>query len=217
MIELRKIYDRLYKQYGPQGWWPAESKFEMMIGAILVQNTNWTNVEKALANLKLHLEPKALGKLSNDTLAKLIIPSGYYNIKARRIKSFLEWFQTYNYDIDKIKKIDRNRLRQELLNINGIGPETADVMLLYAFDKAIFVVDAYARRIFNRLGYDMPKSYDGFRQKVELELPCDLKLYNEFHALIVEHAKVQCRKKPLCGTCPLLDICAQRIESSAKG
>lgn len=211
MQDFLKIYNKLFTYYGPQGWWPAETTFEMMIGAILVQNTSWRNVEKALINLKPFLKPYVIEKISVEELAELIRPSGFFNIKAKRIKSYMEWFKTYEYDIQQVKKIDRVKLRGELLSIKGIGPETADVIQLYAFDIPIFIVDAYARRIFYRLGYDMPDTYDDFRRQVEVELPRDLVLFNEYHALLVEHSKVHCKKTPICGGCPLLEVCERRL------
>ncbi|UOQ92120.1 endonuclease III domain-containing protein [Halobacillus shinanisalinarum] len=210
--EYQFIYNRLFEHYGPQGWWPAETRFEMMIGSILVQNTSWRNVEKALLKVKTYLEPEAIENLPLDELAQLIRSSGFFNIKAKRIKAYLEWFKIYDYDVDKIKKLERGSLRKELLAISGIGRETADVMLLYAFEKPIFVVDAYARRIFYRFGLDMPKSYDAFRQQVEAELPKELRLFDEFHALLVEHAKEHCRSTPMCNQCPLVDRCAKRLD-----
>ncbi|MFJ5714899.1 endonuclease III domain-containing protein [Neobacillus sp. NPDC093127] len=210
--EYQLIYNKLYEHYGPQGWWPAETPFEMMMGSILVQNTSWRNVDKALDNLKPFLKPEAIDKLSIDELAQLIRPSGFFNIKASRIKYYMEWFKSYEYDIDLIKKVDKHQLRIELLSIKGIGPETADVILLYAFDTPIFVVDAYSRRIFHRLGFNMPASYDTFRKQVEKELPRDLALYNEFHALIVKHAKEFCKATPICDSCPLFGICDRRLD-----
>ncbi|RDW17419.1 endonuclease III domain-containing protein [Oceanobacillus chungangensis] len=206
------IYDKLFEHYGPQSWWPAETPFEMMIGSILVQNTNWRNVDKALIKLGPYFEPEIIDHFPIEDLAQLIRSSGFYNIKAKRIKAFMEWFRQYDYDTKRIKAINNTELRKALINIHGIGKETADVMLVYAFEKPIFVVDAYARRIFYRLGYNMPTSYDGFRKLVEKELPEELTLYNEFHALLVEHAKQFCRSKPICKECPLLDICDQRLE-----
>lgn len=208
------IYDKLLDYYGPQNWWPADTPFEMMIGSILVQNTSWRNVEKALEKVRPFLSPKRMEKLTTDELAQLIWSSGFFNIKSKRIKAFLEWFKSYNYDIDAVKQTDKHQLRNELLSINGIGRETADVMLLYAFDKPVFVVDAYARRIFYRLGFDMPKSYDTFRKQVEEVVPGDLELFNEFHAVLVEHAKVHCKAVPLCEGCPLFDVCDQRMDSN---
>ncbi|MBT2217900.1 endonuclease III domain-containing protein [Virgibacillus dakarensis] len=206
------IFETLYRHYGPQNWWPADTPFEMMIGSILVQNTNWRNAEKALTKLSPFLEPEMIDRLPIEELAELIRSSGFFNIKAKRIKAFIDWFKTYHYDIEEIKKLNRQELRRELLSIKGVGKETADVMLLYAFDKPIFVADAYARRIFLRLGYDLPASYDGVRECVEKELPNDLVLYNEFHALLVEHAKQFCRTKPICDGCPLFDSCDQRLD-----
>ncbi|MBP1950228.1 endonuclease III domain-containing protein [Virgibacillus litoralis] len=208
------IYDKLLNYYGPQNWWPADTPFEMMIGSILVQNTGWRNVEKALEKVRPFLSPKRMEKLTTEELAQLIRSSGFFNIKSKRIKAFLEWYKSYNYDIDAVKKTDKHQLRNELLSINGIGRETADVMLLYAFDKPVFVVDAYARRIFYRLGFDMPKSYDTFRKQVEEVVPQDLGLFNEFHAVLVEHAKVHCKSVPICEGCPLFDVCDRRLDSN---
>lgn len=206
-----EIYERLYANYGPQHWWPAETAFEMLVGAILVQNTKWTNVEKALTRLRPLLHPDQLGRLTQDELADLIRPSGFFNVKAGRIQAFLNWFKKYDYNIEKVKELDFKSLRHELLNISGIGKETADCMLVYAFDKPIFIVDAYARRLFYRIGFRMPDDYDEFRKQVEDELPNELQIYNEYHALIVEHGKVHCRKLPVCAHCPLLDICERRL------
>ncbi|MBP1930554.1 endonuclease III domain-containing protein [Ammoniphilus resinae] len=208
------IYNILFNHYGPQNWWPAESPFEMMIGAILVQNTNWNNVEKALNNLSEFMHPEEIDQLPIEKLAGLIRPSGFYKLKAKRIKSFLTWFKTYNYDIALVKKVDKHLLRLELLDIHGIGRETADVILLYALDTPIFVVDAYARRIFYRLGFDLPNAYDSFRKQIEKELPEDLTLYNEYHALLVQHAKDHCKANPLCDRCPILDVCERRVSRS---
>nr|WP_249870857.1 endonuclease III domain-containing protein [Oceanobacillus saliphilus] len=208
---FQSIYERLYDYYGPQNWWPADTPFEMMIGSILVQNTNWRNVDKALSQLRPHLKPELIHEMPVDELAQIIRSSGYFNIKAKRIKAFMNWFKLYNDDVGEIKKKDKKQLRYELLKINGIGRETADVILLYAFDKAIFVVDAYARRIFYRIGFDMPAAYDGFRMEVEKELPNDLELFNEYHALLVQHGKNHCKSSPLCNGCPLNAICEQRL------
>ncbi|MBL4952437.1 endonuclease III domain-containing protein [Neobacillus sp. YIM B02564] len=205
------IYEKLYRYYGPQGWWPAKTAFEMMIGAILVQNTSWRNVEKALSNLKPFLSPAKIEKLSFDELAELIRPSGFFKMKAQRIKAFMEWLKAYEYDLSQIKMKDCNELRDELLAVKGIGSETADVILLYAFDQPVFVADAYARRIFFRLGINLPKSYDSFRLEVERALPRDLAMFNEFHALLVEHAKEHCKKAPICDGCPLASICDRRL------
>lgn len=210
-VTYHMIYERLFEHFGEQNWWPADTILEMLISSILVHNTSWRNVEKALASLKPYLTSKQLEKLSTDEIASLIRSSGYYNIKAKRIKFFLSWFRTYGYEVNRIKKLDKMVLRRELLHLNGIGRETADVMLLYAFDKPVFVTDAYARRIFYRLGWDVPSAYDTVRDRVEMELGSDLYIYQEFHALLVEHAKTFCRAKPLCSKCPLLSVCDQRF------
>jgi len=213
-MQFSLIFDKLFRHYGPQGWWPADTPFEMMIGSILVQNTNWRNVDKALQKLKPFLQPEVIEQMPMDKLADLIRSSGFYNIKAKRIKAFMAWFKKYNFDVTVIRKLSKEQLRHELLRINGIGNETADVILLYAFEKPIFVVDAYTRRIFFRMGYDMPISYDGFRKEVEVELQGDLTVYNEFHALLVVHAKEHCKVKPICEGCPLYTSCERRLVES---
>ncbi|GAB2535441.1 endonuclease III domain-containing protein [Gracilibacillus alcaliphilus] len=210
--EYTGIYQRLFAHYGPQGWWPAETPFEMMIGAILVQNTNWRNVEKALVTLGAKLDPETIDKMSAEELAPLIKSSGFFNLKARRIKAFIDWFKQYQFSINQLKKKDKEALRAELIKVYGIGRETADCILLYALEKPVFVVDAYTRRIFYRIGYDMPVSYDRFKEIVEQHFPGEVMIYNEFHALLVAHAKQFCRVKPVCTNCPLLEICQQRVE-----
>ncbi|MFA1819338.1 endonuclease III domain-containing protein [Virgibacillus oceani] len=205
------IYEKLLDFYGSQEWWPADSDFEMMVGSILVQNTNWKNAEKALEHLHDHVQPEKLARLEEKELAEKIRPSGYYNMKAKKIKAFLDWFEKYDYQLSCLKLKEKLEIREELLMVYGIGKETADVILLYAMDKPVFVVDNYARRIFFRLGYDLPKAYDRFREQVEAELPVDITLYNEYHALLVEHGKKHCKATPICEGCPLLDVCAQRF------
>lgn len=206
-----KIYQKLLDYYGYQSWWPAMSDYEMLIGAMLTQNTNWRNVDKAFANLGDKLTPQAIAEMTHDELAALIRPAGYYNQKAERIKLFTEWFRQYDYDVNQIKKLPLSQLRPMLLNLKGVGKETADCMLVYAFDKPSFVIDAYTRRLFNRFGYDVPKNYDDFREFIEREIPKDVQLYNEFHALIVVHAKKHCQTKPVCQGCPLENECLKII------
>jgi endonuclease-3 related protein len=208
---FQEIYEQLFEHYGPQHWWPADTDFEMMISAILVQNTNWRNVEKALEQLRPYLTPQQLDRLPKEEIAQFIRSSGYYNRKAERIKSFLSWLKNYHFHIDSIRDKDKKQLREELLQISGIGKETADSILLYVFNTPIFIVDAYAKRIFYRLGHDLPDDYDSFRQLVEKELPQDVQLYNEFHALLVQHAKTHCKSKPICDRCPLFDLCKRRV------
>ena len=207
---LNDIYQRLYSCFGPQGWWPAQTSFEVIIGAILTQNTAWSNVEKALDNLKSGkvLNIAGIRKIQTKHLARLIRPAGYYNIKAQRLKNFIGFlFDDYKGNLRQMLKKELPLLRQELLNINGIGPETADSILLYAAGKSIFVVDAYTRRILLRHGLmDEASTYDQIQDYFMLHLEHDLTCFNEYHALIVRLAKTFCRTKPDCQKCPLRGI-----------
>ncbi|PNS00520.1 endonuclease [Petrotoga miotherma DSM 10691] len=209
MNKVYEIYKDLYGFYGPQHWWPADNWFEVTVGAILTQNTSWNNVEKSIENLKQLdlLDPERLFKIKEDDLAQLIRSSGFYNLKSKRLKNFLEWLKKYNYDIDKIKDKSVVSLREELLNIKGIGKETADSILLYAFEVPIFVIDAYTKRMFLRLGLISAKEYDEFQDFFEKNLRKDVQLYNEYHALIVKHSKVYCKKMPKCSECFLKEKC----------
>ncbi len=202
-----QIYDKLYKEFGPRHWWPADSDFEIIIGAILTQNTSWVNVEKAIANLKKRnlLNPKKLYKINTKILAQLIKPSGYYNIKAKRLKSFAEFlFKNYNGSLKNMFSRPWQELRSQLLEVNGIGPETADSILLYAGNKPVFVVDAYTKRIFSRHNFVDPAAKYGELQHIFMKnLPHDHKIFNEYHALIVELGKNICKKKPGCRICPI--------------
>ena len=202
------VYQKLYSLFGSQHWWPADTRFEVIIGAILTQNTNWLNVEKAISNLKKHklLQPHKLYKLSHKRLASLIRPAGYYNIKAKRLKSFLKFFMKYyNGNVKKMSGIDTSSLRQQLLSVKGIGPETADSILLYALDRPIFVVDAYTKRILLRhhfIGEDV--GYDEIQNLFMQNLKSGVELFNEYHALLVKLGKEFCLKnKPRCEICPL--------------
>ncbi|PXY02510.1 hypothetical protein DF185_06895 [Marinifilum breve] len=208
---INKSFELLQKHYGELDWWPAESDFEMMVGAILTQNTNWKNVEKALANFNGKLSPAFVQNSSNDDLAEIIRPSGYHNQKAIKLKALCKWFKQYDFDIAKVKAMPGEQLREELLAIKGVGGETADSILVYALEKAFFVIDAYTRRIFHRIGITIPDKYDDFRLLMEDAVPKSVATYNLYHALIVEHAKAYCQKKPLCNSCPLQEICNQRI------
>jgi endonuclease-3 related protein len=204
-----EVYRQLHIHYGDQNWWPAETAFEMMIGAILTQNTSWTNVETAIANLKQAnmLNPESLTACKPEHLEPLIRPSGYFRQKAKRLINFAA-FLVEQGDIDGLKRMDVGPLRKLLLTVNGIGPETADSMLLYALDRAVFVIDAYTKRIFSRLGL-LPEqcSYDEAQNHFMRALTPSLLLWQEYHALIVNHAKEHCRAKPLCSGCPLSDLC----------
>lgn len=206
---LKNIYILLYDHFGKQNWWPAETPFEVIVGAILTQNTSWKNVEKSINTLKEKklLSPDALYNLTNEELAFLIKSSGFYNLKAIRLKNFLNFFKTYNFDINNLKNADN--IRKLLLAIKGIGKETADSIILYALNKPVFVVDAYTKRIFHRLGFihSQKSDYDTVQNLFHSNLTKDANLFNEYHALIVETAKSYCRKKPLCALCPLNLIC----------
>ncbi len=202
------IYDQLYSHLGPSHWWPGDSTLEICIGAILTQNTNWENVERAILNLKKNnlLTPDTLYNLSLEKLATLIRPAGYYNIKAKRIKNFLNFLNSeVALNIDKLNKYSLSILREKLLSINGIGPETADSMILYAFEKPIFVVDAYTARIFSRHSMIPEKTtYEELQEFCHAHLPPKVPLYKEFHALLVRTGKTWCKKKRgLCKQCPL--------------
>ncbi|MDD2706649.1 MAG: endonuclease III domain-containing protein [Verrucomicrobiae bacterium] len=210
---LRSAFKLLLKRFGPQRWWPAETPFEVCIGAILTQNTAWTNVEKAIANLKsAHaLHPKVLLSLPDPTLAQLIRPSGYFNLKARRLKAFVRFFvENHGASIKQMAHQDTDILRQQLLGVYGIGKETADSILLYSLDKPIFIIDAYTRRVFERHGWIRgEEDYDTIREMVEaawhkFSPEQQRKDFNEFHALIVALGKDFCHKKnPVCCKCPL--------------
>ena len=201
------IYNSLFKHFGPQDWWPGETPFEVIIGAILTQNTSWDNVEKAIVSLKASgkFTPEGLFRLQTDKLALLIKSSGYFNIKAKRLKNFLSFlFNDYEGNIDRLLKEDGHLLRHKLLNVNGIGPETADSILLYAAEYPIFVVDAYTNRIFSRHGYiPADATYHQIQELFVGNLPKDIQLYNEYHALIVRVGKELCRKTPRCNSCPI--------------
>ena len=207
--KLLEIYNLLHAHFGDQGWWPADSPFEVIVGAILTQNTSWTNVEKAIRNLKSAglLTPGTLRWIEARRLAELIRPSGYYNIKTVRLKNFLNFLEKeYCSDLEKMFAEDDHILRRKLLAVKGIGPETADSILLYAGNKPVFVVDVYTRRILERhrviregLGYEEIQSL--FMDN----LPASAELFNQYHALIVNAGKNFCRKRPRCGSCPLGD------------
>ncbi len=207
--QLRLVFDRLMESYGEQHWWPGDTPFEVMTGAILTQNAAWSNAEKAITNLKQAdiLSPSAILEVSQDILATLIRPSGYFNIKANRLKNLCNFLQQNSGEYG-LREKPTGDLRRALLMVNGIGPETADDILLYAFERPVFVIDAYTRRIFTRLGMAIgDESYEELRGGFELSLGPDVHLYNEYHALIVRHAKETCNTKPHCERCGLVDIC----------
>jgi len=205
--KLALMYKKLYACFGPQHWWPGETPFEVAVGAILTQNTNWSNVEKAIVNLKKDkvLNPRALHDMSNERLASLIRPAGYFNIKAKRLKNFIGLLiDGYHGSMARMSKEDLNSVRKKLLSVNGIGPETADSIILYALEKPVFVIDAYTKRVLSRHNIlDHNASYDIFQGLFHSKFRENISLFNEYHALFVRLAKENCRTKPLCKGCPL--------------
>lgn len=210
--KLASVYRRLLRAYGPQYWWPGDGRFEIMVGAVLTQNTAWINVERAIANLKAAraLSPQAILAAHPRRLASWLKPSGYFNVKARRLRALVEWLVRAG-GVRRLVGRPTDRLRAELLAVHGIGPETADDILLYALDRPVFVIDAYTRRLFARLALiDGDEDYEELRQFFESNLPAEVALYNEYHALIVRHAKEVCRPRPRCAQCCLRRVCASR-------
>lgn len=211
-MSLQQIYKQLLSHYGPQDWWPGDSPFEVMVGAVLTQNTAWTNVEKAIANLveANALSAEAIVEAHPKRLASWLKPSGYFNIKAKRLKNFCRWYID-NGAHASLSTLATNDLRKGLLSVNGIGPETADDMLLYAFERPVFVIDAYTRRLFKRLGkIEGNEQYEVLRDLFEtgLKNAADkVQLFNEYHALIVIHAKDFCKTKPRCEACCMKRRC----------
>jgi endonuclease-3 related protein len=205
--QLNEIYQLLFDRFGPQHWWPGQTQFEIITGAILTQNTNWANVEKAIANLKSAdcLTPERLNHLDVSQLAELIRPAGYYNIKTKRLKNFINWlFDNYEGRLTNLETIDTIQLRAELLSVKGIGYETADSILLYAFERPVFVVDAYTARIAFRHQLSAPDAdYEQLRELFQSNLPEDIRLFNEYHALLVRAGKEFCKPKARCPGCPL--------------
>ena len=204
---LLTIYHHLYRQFGPQGWWPGRSRFEVIVGAILAQNTNWGNVEKAIRRLRRArvLTPTAMSALSRRRLANLIRPAGYFAVKAGRLHNFLAFLRMrYGGSLTRMFREELETTREALLQVSGIGPETADSILLYAGNMPVFVVDAYTKRIFSRHRMISPHTtYHELQSLFMNNLPQDASLYNEYHALLVAVGKSHCRTNPRCDTCPL--------------
>lgn len=204
----QEVYRLLYEHFGPQGWWPAETPFETMVGAILTQNTSWSNVAKAIIALKDAglMTYESLSQCSVDEIAQYIRPSGYYNLKARRLGNLLDMIGNhYDGQLDRFLGDDAQAAREMLLGVKGIGPETADSILLYACGHPIFVVDMYTHRVFSRHNMvDEETDYQTMQTVFMNQLPCDAELFNEFHALVVRVAVTYCKKtNPLCDQCPL--------------
>jgi endonuclease-3 related protein len=208
--KLLSIYEKLLNRHGNPHWWPAKTPYEVIIGAVLTQNTAWRNVEKALANFGEELSPENIDSMPIDMLIEAIRPAGFFNQKAADLKAVTQWYGQYGYDARSVQKRPIGELRTELLSTKGIGQETADSILLYAFDLPTFVVDAYTNRLCSRHPINAGETYTAIKAYFENELPKNLEIYNSFHALIVINAKEYCRKKPLCDRCPLNGECERR-------
>ncbi len=208
---LQRLFDRLLEEYGPQNWWPARTDFEMTVGAILTQNTAWTNVEKAIVALRGAglLDPEKMSRARTDRLARLVRPAGYFNQKAKRLKGWARFVVSEWKSLKAARRRDGDELRTELLAVSGIGPETADSILCYALDKRVFVIDAYMRRVLSRIGIargDEP--YEELRSWCQSRLPASPEALGECHALVVRHCKQHCLKNPRCDGCPVARSCA---------
>ncbi len=209
--QLLKLYNQLKTAHGSQAWWPADTPFEVILGAILVQSTAWRNVVKAIDNLRDAnlLTPSRIGAISQTELEELVRPSGYFRVKAKKVRAFVTHLQAHhNYRLDSLFAADVFTLREELLSIYGIGNETADSIILYAAEKPVFVIDSYTHRLLSRLGWIAGKyDYSKLQAIFMNALPHDVRLFNEFHALIDRHSSRICRKTPLCGECTLRSDC----------
>jgi endonuclease-3 related protein len=205
--KLLSIYERLLAHYGDLHWWPARTPYEVMVGAVLTQNTAWGNVEKAIANFGENLLPERVVDASLAQLKNIIRPAGFFNQKAHYLKAVTSWYAGYGYDAGTVRKEPLAKLRNELLATKGVGPETADAILLYAFDFPTFVVDAYTVRLCERYPIETGKGYAAVKAYFERNLPQSAKIYNAFHAQIVINAKEHCWKKPSCENCPLGATC----------
>lgn len=211
-MKLTEIYQKMLAHFGPREWWPVSNGFtppewEICVGAILTQNTNWRNVERALDNLKNEkmISPTDIKNIDKAALERLVRPSGYYRQKAERLRIFADFVLGFG----SFPGFSKNVTREQLLDVKGLGPETVDSILLYALNRPVFVIDAYTKRIFSRLGFKDGKNYEGWKRLFVSGLPKDAGLYKEFHALLVELAKNYCKKKPLCSECPLQNECPQ--------
>jgi endonuclease-3 related protein len=205
---LLDIFDRLLQAYGPRHWWPGDSPLEVMVGAVLTQNTAWRNVEKAIANLRERglMDMQALHAIGEGELAEVIRPAGFYRVKAKRLKALIDHFcERHDCAVENARRETTDELRAGLLSVKGIGPETADSILLYALDRPVFVVDAYTVRFLRHHGLYEGGDYHDVQRLFMESLPEDARLFNEFHALIVCLGQRHCKKKPECGGCPLAD------------
>lgn len=241
--KIIQIYDILFNNFGAQGWWPVtplggcrgelgqrpvygmttkseKQKFEIILGAILTQNTAWTNAEQAIMNLNREglIDIRRLRAASKEKLVELIRPAGYFNQKSERLKIISKYlYDNYKGNLKVFFSRDTEKIRDELLQIKGIGPETADSILLYAANKPTFVVDSYTKRIFSRVGIiNENADYDSIKKLFEDSVPKHASIYNEYHALIVELAKRNCKTEPDCTTCILRKVCHRAINSESK-
>jgi len=228
VFPLHTYYNALFAAHGPQNWWPGRTRFEIIVGAILTQNTSWKNVERALANLRAAklLSPAAIHKISSASLAKHLRPSGYFRQKSKTLKSFIAFlYENHGGSLNRLFATPTTVLRDQILALRGIGPETADSILLYAGRHLVFVIDAYSRRILERhnllpaeVQSNSRRSYEQIRSLFESQLPGDPQLFNEFHALIVQTGKLHCRKSnPLCSACPLSGFLPASHHASTTG
>ena len=208
---IKIIYEMLMTQYGHLQWWPAQSKLEIMIGAILTQNTSWKNVEIVLELLISSdmLSCKKIISSTDEKFAKLIRPAGLNNVKTKRIKSLVSFLlAACNGNVSELQSWNSSVLRSSLMNINGVGPETSDAILLYALNKPFFVIDNYTRRMMSRIGISpLRDTYDSWQSMFNTAINMDTHTYKQYHAVIVENSKLHCRKSPSCGGCPLNRIC----------
>jgi len=214
------VYNRLFARFGPQHWWPASTPFEMAVGAILTQSVSWRNVERAIANLASEglLEPAPLAGAPIELVAELVRPARYYWQKARRLQTFARHLvQRHGGSIEAMLRGETAKVRSELLALEGIGPETADSILLYGGGHPVFVVDAYTRRLFHRIGvWDEKIGYAAMQERFHRALPADPGLFNEYHALIVRAGKEYCTaRRPRCGGCPLASLCRTAAEAES--
>jgi len=206
MNQIALIYDTLLARYGDLDWWPAKTPYEVIVGAVLTQNTAWSNVEKALANFGESFSPETVANIDMAKLAGIIRPAGFFNQKSVYLKAVTEWYNSYGFDVATVQNEPLKKLRAELLAVKGVGKETADSILLYAFGFPTFVVDAYTVRLCERFPINAGKGYDSVKACFEANLPRDERIYNNLHAMIVINGKDYCRKKPVCGGCPLFDL-----------
>lgn len=217
-LTLAELHDRLLSAYGPQHWWPGDGPFEVLVGAVLTQNTAWRNVEQAMVGLRAAgaLNPEAIAAAQPDRLAAWIRSAGTHNVKAARLQGLCRWFLESG-GFTALARLPLPQLRQALLSVKGVGPETADDILLYAFGLPVFVIDAYTRRILGRLGLAQgDEGYETLRRSMESGLPADAALFGEYHALLVAHAKAVCRPRPLCGECCLRLRCPTGLSVGGK-